>query len=963
MAQKIRVFWFFFSTRNCFLLSPFPLSRKRTPMRKRLLIAIPATALLAILAAWLLLRHPRDDVAAATQLMARRDMKGASLYLRDAVRAQPKNPDAAFLLGRVDLALGNPTAAQLEFERARANGFDKTAIILPLGQAYLQQRHATELLHDFDPNAVPPDAKATTFSLRAAAEMFLHDPDAASAASAAAESLAPDSPYVLLTASRLALLRGDQAGAATRIAKILAPDAKPDDETRADALLLRGDLAMRHNEPASALADARAVIASNPARIDAVLLEARALAATGAEKAARAEVDTVLRHVPKDISANYLRVILAIHANDYAAADASLLQIGPAISGLPRGFYFLAVTKLALHQLSEAEEAATQFLAQSPDDVPGLKLMAFIDLARQHADRALALLQNSALATHADADTFDLRGRALAMTGDLKGARENLAKAASLHPADPSILNRLATVEMDLGNIQAGEADLKHSLQLAPKQDRTGAAIVEADLTRFDLAAARQDLDALRASLGDVQAVGLLDAQIKLATLDADGAESELLAIRKRFPDSRAAVLFLVRIYRMHGKTEQSTALLEAALAKHPADVEFLDLVLPALAAEHQTSRAVALAEAAHEAAPADAGITAALARAYVQAGQPDRATGLLDRASAGNNTRLDFMRAGILAQQGKAAQAKATLQTILDKNPGDINARLLIGGINIKAGDFAAARAILRDGLKQTPGNPALLDALAGIDLRQAGSPQAGLKAALATAAALRAVPANLPAANSLSGDLYLAAGDARAAAAAYLAAYKLAPSAELAIKAAGAASRAGNKAQGIALLSSWTSAHQADIAPLLVLSSMDLESGRLAQAAQSLQAVIAADATNAAALNNLAWIRQHQGNTTEAKTLAERAYFQSPGAETADTLGWILAQQNDKATALPLLKQAAASTAPSLHAAATYHYAVALAAAGQREAARAQLEPILSTPTPFRDREEAAHFLTTLK
>jgi putative PEP-CTERM system TPR-repeat lipoprotein len=733
--------------------------------------------------------------------------------------------------------------------------------------------------------------------------------------------------------------------------------------TLADARLLHGDLFLRGNDPKPALEDARAVIATNPARIDAYLLEIRALAASGDEKAARKEVDTVLHRVPKDVAANYLRVILAIRANDYAAADASLLQIGPAIASLPRGFYFLAVTKLALQHLSEAEEAATQFLAQNPDDSAGLKLMAFVDLARNHPDRTLALLQNGPLATHADADTYDLRGRALALSGDLKGARENLAKAAGLHPADPSILNRLAAVEMDLGNIPAGEADLKHSLQLAPKQDRTGAAIVEADLARFDLAAAHQDLDALRSSFGDVEAVELLDAQIKLATLDTGGAESELLAIRKRFPNSRAAVLFLVRLYRMRGDTAQSTALLEAALAKHPADAGYLALVLPALAGEHQTAQAVTLAEAAHEAAPADSNITTALAEAYVRAGQQDRAIGLLDRASAGNNPRLDFLRAGILAQLGKTEQAKAVLQTILDKSPGDTNARLLIAGLDIKAGDFAAARDTLREGLKQTPGNPALLDDLVGIDLRQSGSTQAGLKAALATAAGLRAVPANLPAAYALPGGLYLAAGDARAAAAAFLAAYKQAPSADLAIKAASAAKSAGNEAQAIALLEAWTAAHPDDTAPLFVLSSFYLESGRLDPAARLLQAVLAADSTNAAALNNLAWIRQRQGNGGEAKILAEHAYFQSPGAETADTLGWILAQQNDTGAALPLLKQAAASTAPSLHAAAAYHYAVALAASGQGKEARAQLEPVLASGTSFRDRDDAARFLTTLK
>jgi len=927
-------------------------------MRKRLLIALPPVALLLIAGLWLLLARSSDPVAAAKLRIERHDMKGAALYLRDAVRAQPKNPLAAFLLGKVDLALGSPANAQYELQRARAEGYDPAAIVLPLGIAYLQQHNFAQLLQDFpaDP-AQPAPMRAQTLSLRATAQMSLRDLDAAAASTAAAEALAPNDPYVLLAAARVALARGDQTAAAARIAKILAPAEAPpgtlDESTRDDALLFQGELAMRHNDVKTALASARAVIQARPTRLDARLLEARALGAAGDEKAARADVDAVLRKAPKDIAANFLRVVLAIHTGDYAAADASLLQIGPAISELPRGYYFLAVTKLGLQQLPAAEEAATQFLGQDPDDLPGLKLMAYVDLARNHPDRTLALLQNSVLATHQDADTFDLRGRALALTGDLAGAQQNFARAAALHPADPNILNRLAAVEINLGNIPAGEADLKHSLALAPKQGRTGAAIVEADLARFDLPAARQDLDSLRSMLGDDETVGLLDAQLKLAGLDADGAETELRALQKRFPSSRTTTLLLVRIAAQRGDTAGARALLEGALAKRPADAGFLGLLLPILFANHATAEAVHLAEAAHDAGPADPTLTATLAQVYVRAGQANRAIGLLDRASAGNNPSLDTMRAGILAQQGHAEPAESILQNVLEKDPGNIGARLTDAALKVKTGDVAGARALLRDGLRQMPGNPQLLAGLAGIDLKQAG-----LKAALATASSLR-VPANLPAAYALPGEIYLAAGDPKSAAAAFLAAYKTAPSSDLAVKAATAAARAGNPAPAAAVLEAWAAAHPADIAPHLVLSSIYLQGGQLDQAALALQAVLAADATNAAALNNLAWIRQRQGDTAAAKTLGERAYFVSPNPDTADTLGWILAQQGNTAAALPLLKQATAGAGPE----AAYHYAVALAAAGQHDEARTQVQSALASAAAFHDRNDAERFLTTLK
>jgi Flp pilus assembly protein TadD len=87
------------------------------------------------------------------------------------------------------------------------------------------------------------------------------------------------------------------------------------------------------------------------------------------------------------------------------------------------------------------------------------------------------------------------------------------------------------------------------------------------------------------------------------------------------------------------------------------------------------------------------------------------------------------------------------------------------------------------------------------------------------------------------------------------------------------------------------------------------------------------------------------------------------APGPETADTLGWILAQQGDTGGALPLLKQAAAGAGPNLHAAAAYHYAVALAAAGQRDEARSEVQSALASKASFRERDDAERFLSTLK
>ena len=149
----------------------------------------------------------------------------------------------------------------------------------------------------------------------------------------------------------------------------------------------------------------------------------------------------------------------------------------------------------------------------------------------------------------------------------------------------------------------------------------------------------------------------------------------------------------------------------------------------------------------------------------------------------------------------------------------------------------------------------------------------------------------------------------------------------------------------------------------PQSVLSSLYLNAGRFDEAASRLHIVLAADPTDVAALNNLAWIAQQQGDLPAARSLATRAYFQSARPEIADTLGWILFRDGETDKALPLLKQGTANADPKTRAAAAYHYGAALAAAGKRDEARMQIESALAAKVFFHDQAEAEKLLPTLQ
>ncbi len=895
--------------------------------------------------AFLVLRHG-DPLVEGRKLMEQGDMHRASLYLREAVRNQPDSAEAAFRLGVVDLALTNAAAAELELKRARDHGYDPKQILLPLGQAYLQQHHYRQLLSDFDPATSPPWAIAEVKALRSSADLALGNIQAASDEAAAAVAAAPDDATTQLAAARVALARGDEAAASAILSRIL--QANPKDP---DARLVRAGMALHDGKPAAAMTEADAVLAEFPRRVDARLMRVRALATLGREKEARTLVEEVLHNARHDPGANYLRMVLAMRSHDWQAANESLDIISPVIGSLPRGLFYAGLIKMQVGQPAQAEEAVTKFLTVHPDDIDARKLMAFIDLARRRPSDARAQLQDMVNSGHADADALDLFGRAQAMSGNVKAAEITLSKAQALAPRDENIVNRLAGVELALGETNAADQTLRRSLALKPDQAGASETLITGLLQRGDIHGAEAALADLKRAGGDAEVTGILQADIQLANFDVRGAKITLQSLLDKMPESERTTLLLARVDRQLGDPEAAESLLAGLLQHHPADEAAVELDLSLLLSQGKIDQAVTLAEAAHEAGAGNSGITAALAAVYLRAHDPDRAIALLDRAGAvSQDPALTLLRARALDTAKRNAAARDAYRDVLESQPGNVAARRELAMLQAKTDDTDGARATIQAGLKIAPGNPLLMGSLVGLELKAGGT--AG---ALRTASTLAADPANLPAALLLPGDIWAAAGNLPRAADAYLAAYQSTPNATLAEHAADALAHAGRVPEATALLNRWLASHPDDAGALTVLSALEMQSNQLAEAESHLQKLVALRPSDAPALNNLAWLAGRNGDLDSALALAKRAYFIDPQPSMADTLGWILVRHGDAADALPLLQ--GASGADQL-----YHYAAGLVQSGQKDKAKPVLQKALAQKASFDERPDAVKLLNSL-
>jgi hypothetical protein len=94
----------------------------------------------ASLGLWPLAGHSTDYMAKARNALQKLDLKTAQIELRNAVRADPQNARARFLLARVQLQLGDPVAAEEQARQAQVRGYDPVLTTPLIGVAPAQGR-------------------------------------------------------------------------------------------------------------------------------------------------------------------------------------------------------------------------------------------------------------------------------------------------------------------------------------------------------------------------------------------------------------------------------------------------------------------------------------------------------------------------------------------------------------------------------------------------------------------------------------------------------------------------------------------------------------------------------------------------------------------------------------------------------------------------------------------------------
>lgn len=890
-----------------------------------------------------------DYLSSAKASLKKGDLKSAQIDLRNAVRNDPQNAEAHFLLGRVTFELGDPVAAEREAQAARDRGFDAHQTVQLYAQAMLAQHKFAELLDKLKPEGKEATLDASILVARGYAEIGLKRPEDAQHSFAQAEQVAPNAVEPLLADARLAVARADLAGAQAKIDKALAAQPKS-----VEALLAKAQLLRLKNDATGALSVLDELITDQPSVVQAHLDRASLEMTLGKIDAAKADIAMVLKATPGSIQALYLTAVLEAQARNYKGADADLERISAYLGRIQRAYYLQAIVKEQLGQFEQAEEAARKYIGHSPNDLAAYKVLARIQLARQRPEQVIQTLAKVEESGKADAEAYDLLGRAYAATGRGAEAVTAFQKAETMAPNDIGVQTRLASARMGIGDVDTAMGDLEHTLELAPKIPAVGEALFYAALGTGDPNKAADALAKIKAAQGDTVIVENLEGMFKLSQIDFDGAKASFSDLVKKYPDFVPGKINLARVDFVLGDRPAAEELLKDVLAKSPASQPALSMLVGSYLETSRPTDAVATIERAHQAEPNQTHVTVMLGELYIRNGDPQKALDLVNAEKGENVSSTDILslKAAALLALGQKKEARDAYSEILKNDPSIIGARRQLVALLIEAGDFETARNVVTAGIAANPKNYALYQDYVMIDLRSTG-----LDAALATADRLQSQNQDFTAIRALKGDIFMAANRPEDAVKAFTDANDAAPSSPLVTRLATALFRAGRTDQGKSLLMDWLAKHPEDVVATEQVAELDIAAGTYDQASKYLELILKQQPHNTVALNNLAWVDQQLGKNADAATLGRQAYVLNPNAQTADTLGWILVSKGDLNNAVALLRQAATQNASDPRI--LYHFGVVLNKLGKNDEAKAQLQKVVANKADFKEKAEAQKLL----
>ncbi|MDZ7713535.1 MAG: tetratricopeptide repeat protein [Rhodovibrio sp.] len=852
---------------------------------------------------------------AASEHVAAGQYDAAVIELKNAVQIRPDAADLRLELGRLYIALGDGASAQKELDRASTLGLDAPELLADRMMARLLRQDVAGAL------ALAPQAEPGT-ALPAGAGLAPY--------AVRARALAVDGQLPQAVELALAVLNR---------------------QDHADARLALAAVAAQRGDARNMLVQAQSALAMRPEDVDGLWLLAVAQTNAGDKAEARATLERLRQAHWRPIRADLLTVQLALDAGDEAAAWKVLDALEKTNGKHPEVQFYVAMAALQRGEPEKARLTAETLLGRYPQfdkaafvaGAANLELGNYV-LARDHLERYLRAQPDDnrakGMLAHADAEA-----RADAGRQQQRGERPGRHRCGRRRSDRPRQIAAIADGEFDANGLQNPELPADGEPDAEAVRARV-TAILEM-VSRGEIDAAREAVEALKAAMPDSATPRELSAIVRWRAGDQDAAIAEMDALHQEDPTSVARATNLSQMHRAVNAPEAALAAIQRAFDAGASHIRLHGEAARAYAMMRDTDGMAEQFRAALALEPDNLRVRTVLAQFHLQQGQAQEVIDMMQTApaEAADDPGLIRLHAQAYLNLGRVDDAVALLRHLTDRLPEDPTAHQQLGQVLLAAGrpgpavpPLTTARVLSGDARE-----PSLQ---LGRALLESG---AGDKAGDLVADLAAAYPQD-PDVQVLVGNHAMSvARDPDAAEAAFKRALEIDPNEARLSDLVQALNRMGRLDAASRELEAWRAAHPASERVEATLGEIYIASGRMQDAAPVYEGLIQRAPDTAAYRNNLAWILKQQGRFAAAQEQVQWALKMAPeDPNVLDTAGTISLQLGDVPAALAYLSKAA-SAAPG-NPEIQINYAEALLSADDEAAARDVLAAVNPAGLPAR-------------
>jgi tetratricopeptide (TPR) repeat protein len=649
---------------------------------------------------------------------AKGDREKAASVLEQIDKTYPGMPAVKYQLARVYLLSNNPSKAVSALKQAVTAAPDFADAVILLGQLDLRSGNIQSVITSMQ-------GLLRTQPTNKAAEVLLADALRTSGRIQDAEQVIrrqiarnPDSADSLFYLGVILRQQGKTADsrAAFEKARALAPD-------KTSILAQLVDLDLAENKPADAAARVQEQLQKTPDSAELLLLEGRIAVVQNDLPLAEQKLQKAIEIDPKLVPAYDSLVAMHMKAGNLAQAVAELEKLAKNTSDPTRALMLLGTARNEMKDYEKARDAYETLLAKNPEFIPALNNLAYIYSEQiVDLDKALDLARRAWKLRANDPVIADTLGWILYKKKNYAEALPYIQEAATKIPDNAEVQLHLGLAEYMMGNEQAARAALERAVAGPDFPGKATAAEKLAVLKSSTDTVTLKDLQALaEKNPDDIIAKLHLGAALeqKGDSAAAAGQYESALQINAVIP---TAVARLARLYS--GPLNDKAKAEE--YAKKARDFAQDDSATGAILGEvafqnREFDRAYSLLREGLRNSPDSPELLLAYANAAYSLGNVEEARSAMERLQKASQDPKMLAEAQQFLSLASASNdnpeaLEAEASKVLQADPNNVAALLVIGSAQAKRNENQAAEATLRKALDIYPQSALAQKALASL-------------------------------------------------------------------------------------------------------------------------------------------------------------------------------------------------------------------------------------------------------